>query len=105
MKWTINQPDEVLDQGLAFAEIDQVSWALGHNRFVVDAWQGMIVKTEMNRTIEVVANAMKEELREVFDEQFGTDTENWKKIDLTPTIKMIIAQAASRFTVGLPLCM
>ncbi|EYB26844.1 hypothetical protein FG05_09195 [Fusarium graminearum] len=96
MKWTINQPDEVLDQGLAFAEIDQVSWALGHNRFVVDAWQGMIVKTEMNRTIEVVANAMKEELREVFDEQFGTDTENWKKIDLTPTIKMIIAQAASR---------
>jgi hypothetical protein len=105
MKWTMSQPDHVLDQGKAFAEIDQVSWSLGHDKYVVDAWQGLIVKYEMNRAIEVVANSMKDELREVFDEQFGTDTENWKKIDLTPTVKMIIAQAASRFTVGVPLCM
>ncbi|CEI41467.1 hypothetical protein FVEN_g3634 [Fusarium venenatum] len=104
MKWTMSQPDHVLDQGKAFAEIDQVSWSLGHDKYVVDAWQGLIVKYEMNRAIEVVANSMKDELREVFDEQFGTDTENWKKIDLTPTVKMIIAQAASRFTVGVPLC-
>ncbi|RGP76465.1 ent-kaurene oxidase [Fusarium sporotrichioides] len=104
MKWVMSQPDHVLDQGKAFAEIDQVAWSLGHDRYVVDAWQGMIVKYEMNRAIEVIANSMKDELREVFDEQFGTDTENWKKIDLTPTVKMIIAQAASRFTVGTPLC-
>lgn len=100
----MNQPDHVLDQGKAFAEIDQVAWSLGHDKYVVDAWQGMIVKYDMNRAIEVIASSMKDELQVVFDEQFGTDTENWKTIDLTQTVKMIIAQAASRFTVGLPLC-
>ena len=67
-------------------------------------WQGMIVKYDLNRAIEVIANSMKDELAVVFDEQFGTDTENWKTVDLTQTVKMIVAQAASRFTVGLPLC-
>ncbi|RGP76850.1 ent-kaurene oxidase [Fusarium longipes] len=104
MKWVMSQPDHVLDQGKAFAEIDQIVWGLGHDKYVVDAWQGMIVKTEMNKVIEVIADSMKDELREVFDEQFGTDTENWKTIDLTPAVKMIVAQAASRFTVGEPLC-
>ncbi|KAH7179276.1 cytochrome P450 [Fusarium flagelliforme] len=104
MKWIMAQPDHVLDQGQAFAEIDQVTWALGHDRYVVDAWQGMIVKYDLNRAIEVIANSMKDELAVVFDDQFGTDTENWKTVDLTQTVKMIVAQAASRFTVGLPLC-
>ncbi|KAM0344516.1 hypothetical protein ACHAPU_007491 [Fusarium lateritium] len=104
MKWILNQPDNVLDISEAFAEVDQVKWALGHDKYVVDAWQGHVVKNEMSRILEIIANNMKDELHEVFDEQFGTDTENWRRVDLTKTIKMIVAQAASRFTVGLPLC-
>ncbi|KAL7759464.1 hypothetical protein ACKLNR_009554 [Fusarium oxysporum f. sp. zingiberi] len=104
MKGVLNQPDDVLDMEQAFAEVDQVRWSLGHDKYVVDAWQGLVVKYDLNRAIEIIANNMKDELHEVFDEQFGTDTENWKRIDLTKTVKMIVAQAASRFTVGLPLC-
>ncbi|KAM0248340.1 hypothetical protein ACHAP5_003511 [Fusarium lateritium] len=104
MKWVFNQPEDVLDMPKAFAEVDQVKWALGHDKYVVDAWQGLIVKYDLNRAIEIIANNMKDELHEVFDEQFGTDPENWTKVDLTQTVKMIVAQAASRFTVSLPLC-
>src|SRR5690242_4885621 len=104
MKGVLNQPEDVLDMEQAFAEVDQVRWSLGHDKYVVDAWQGLVVKYDLNRAIEIIANNMKDELHEVFDEQFGTDTENWKRIDLTKTVKMIVAQAASRFTVGLPLC-
>jgi hypothetical protein len=104
MKGVLNQPEEVLDMEQAFAEVDQVRWSLGHDKYVVDPWQGLVVKYDLNRAIEIIANNMKDELHEVFDEQFGIDTENWKRIDLTKTVKMIVAQAASRFTVGLPLC-
>ncbi|KAF4503532.1 cycloheximide-inducible CIP70 (cytochrome P450 family) [Fusarium agapanthi] len=104
MKGVLNQPEYVLDMEQAFAEVDQVRWSLGHEKYVVDAWQGLVVKYDLNRAIEIIANSMKDELHEVFDEQFGTDTDNWKRIDLTKTVKMIVAQAASRFTVGLPLC-
>ncbi|KAF4414856.1 hypothetical protein F53441_14692, partial [Fusarium austroafricanum] len=103
MKGIIAQPDEVLDMERAFAEVDQIAWSLGHDKYVVDPWQGVIVKYDLNRAIDIIANNMKDELHEVFDEQFGTDTQNWKKIELSTTVKMIVAQAASRFTVGLPL--
>ncbi|KAH7140293.1 cytochrome P450 [Dactylonectria estremocensis] len=104
MKWVLAQPDDVLDASQAFAEIDQVRWSLGHEKFVVDAYQAMVVKTDINRVLENICAAMNNELGVVFDEQFGTDTDNWHEIDLLPAVRIIVAQAASRFTVGLPLC-
>ncbi|KAJ4266123.1 hypothetical protein NW762_004102 [Fusarium torreyae] len=104
MKWVLNQPEELLNMQKAFSEVDQVRWSLGHVRYVEDAWQGLIVKYEMNRVLEIIVNNMKEELHYAFDEEFGTDTENWRRLDLQSSIKMIVAQASSRFTVGLPLC-
>jgi hypothetical protein len=104
MKWALSQPDEVLNVTKAFAEVNQVRWSLGHEKIAVDAWQGMLVKSDLNRVLENIVNAMNNELKTVFDEQFGKDTENWREIDLRSTIQIIVAQAASRFTVGLPLC-
>ncbi|KAH7163462.1 cytochrome P450 [Dactylonectria estremocensis] len=104
MKWVLAQPDSVLNVEEAFVEVDQVRWGMGHEKFVSDAWQGMLVKTEMNQVLEAICAAMNNELGVVFDKHFGTDTANWKEIDLSSIIPIIIAQAASRFTVGLPLC-
>lgn len=104
MRWVLAQPESVLDVGAAFAEVDQVHWSLGHDRYVQDPWQGNLVKTELNRTLESICASMNDELQYVCNAQFGTDTENWNEVDLARTVQYIIAQAASRFTVGLPLC-
>lgn len=104
MRWVLSQPDDHLSPGMAFAEVDMARWSMGHEKIVVDAWQGMIVKTDLNKILETICEAMNNELGFVFDEKFGTDTENWKELDLIPTIQLVVAQAASRFTVGLPLC-
>ncbi|KAF5021134.1 hypothetical protein F66182_6834 [Fusarium sp. NRRL 66182] len=104
MKWILSQPDQVLSMPDAFAELDQVKWSLGKEEIITDAWQGMIVKYDLNRALENIVNAMNDELHVVIDEQFGTDTEDWKRIDLNKSVQIVVAQAASRFTVGLPLC-
>lgn len=104
MRWISSQPDHVLNTMAAFAEMDQVRWSLGHDTVIVDSWQGMLVKTEMNRVLENTCAAMQDELHRAFDAKFGTDTDAWKEIDLLPTVSRIVAQAASRFTVGAPLC-
>jgi hypothetical protein len=49
--------------------------------------------------------ALDDELGVAFEKYFGTDEQNWKTIDLLETARMVVAQAVSRFTVGLPLCM
>ncbi|KXH53657.1 cytochrome P450 [Colletotrichum simmondsii] len=99
MRWVQTQPESQLDPSTAFAEVDQVHWALGHDRYVVDAWQGHLVKTEMNAILENICAAMNEELGTAFDKWFGTNPE-WKEIDLFESLKMVVAQAASRFTIG-----
>ncbi len=98
------QPEHSLSLGDAFAEVDQVHYSLGDARLVVDAWQGNLVRTEMNTVLQNVVLAMNDELGVAFDKRFGTDTTEWKEIDVFEEMRNIVAQAASRFTVGLPLC-
>ncbi|KAL4928078.1 cytochrome P450 [Aspergillus undulatus] len=104
LKWAMTQPDSVLSVSEAFADIDQADYSLGHAKYIKDAWQGLLVKTELNAVLENIVAALNDELGVAFDKYFGTDEESWRGIELQKTIKMVVAQAASRFTVGLPLC-
>lgn len=104
MRWALSQPDEVFSVGHAFAEIDGAYYSLGTEAPIVDGWQGMLVKTQMGKVLETLCQAMNEELGVAFDACFGTDTEDWRRIDLLAVVRRVVAQAASRFTVGVPLC-
>ncbi|KAL5334133.1 cytochrome P450 [Aspergillus crustosus] len=104
MRWVMKQPDNVLSVSEAFAEFDQADYSLGHAKYILDAWQGHLVKTDLNLVLENIVAALNDELGVAFDNYFGTDEENWKRIDLLETARMVVAQAGSRFTVGLPLC-
>ncbi|KAL4910489.1 hypothetical protein BDW74DRAFT_20 [Aspergillus multicolor] len=104
LRWASTQPDAVLSPAEAFVEIDQADYSLGHSRYVGDAWQGLLVKTEMNAMLENIVASLNDELGVAFDKYFGTDTVQWKSIDLLEAVRMVVAQGASRFTVGLPLC-
>ena len=103
MKWLLSLPEEELSSKQGLVDIDQPFWSIGHEKYVVDAWQGMLVKTEMNKMLEGICDTMNAELQEAFDDEFGTDTENGKEVNLYNAMQMIISRAAHRFTVGLPL--
>ncbi|RDW57887.1 cytochrome P450 [Aspergillus mulundensis] len=104
LRWASTQPDKVLSPGEAFVEIDQADYSIGNSRYISDAWHGLLVKTEMNAMLENIVASLNDELGVAFDKYFGTDTEQWQSIDLFEAVRMIVAQGASRFTVGLPLC-
>jgi hypothetical protein len=104
MRWVAMQPETVLSIGDAFAEIDQATYSLGHAKYVTDAWPGHIVKTDLNLVLENIVAALNDELGVAFTRYFGTNEHDWKTVDLLETIRMVVAQAAGRFTVGLPLC-
>lgn len=46
-----------------------------------------------------------EEVKVAIDTYLGHDTENWKTLNLLQTVRMIIAQTGTRFTLGMPFCM
>lgn len=98
------QPESVLGVNDAFVEIDQVYYSLGHTKYVGDAYQAHLVRDELNSMLDSITIAMNEELHIAIAKHFGTNTEAWSAMDLQETVRLIIAQVASRFTVGLPLC-
>ncbi|KAK3313121.1 cytochrome P450 [Apodospora peruviana] len=103
-RWLSSQPDNVASVWEAFAQFDRVYYSLGAHKYITDPYQGMLVKTEMNPMLEAIVAAMNDELGFVFDMHLGNVPGEWKEIELQPVVGFIVAQAASRFTVGLPLC-
>lgn len=59
---------------------------------------------QLTVVLESIAEGLNEDLMVAFDRYFGKDTTTWKEVELFPVLRNVIAQAASRFTVGLPLC-
>ncbi|KAI1326875.1 cytochrome P450 [Xylariaceae sp. FL0255] len=97
------QPEKALSHVESTLELNQAIYSLGHRKYSADGWQGDLVKTKLNASLESICSALNDELGTAFAQYFGTDTENWKEIDLLAVIRMVVGQAASRFTVGLPM--
>lgn len=104
MRWALSRPENELSHGDAILEVTQLKYALGHEKYKADPWPGMLVKTDINAMLEAVCVDLKDELTHAFDRHLGSDTESWMEIDLFSTIRRVVVQAASRFTVGMPLC-
>ncbi|KAI1262197.1 cytochrome P450 [Xylariaceae sp. FL1019] len=104
MKWALAQPEAALSHSHATLELNQIIYSLGSGKYSADGWQGDLVKTKLNASLESICAALNDELGDAFAANFGLDTENWKEIDLLAVMRPIVGQAASRFTVGLPMC-
>lgn len=59
---------------------------------------------QLTVVLERIAEGLNEDLTVAFDQYFGKDTNTWEEVELLTVLRNVIAQAASRFTVGLPLC-
>lgn len=105
LRWYITQPDRVLSSYEAFIEINQADYTTGGSKVIRNPWQAGLVKREMLGMLEPIITDLDDELRVAIDQRFGVDEEGWKEIDLFETVRLVIAQGSSRFTVGLPLCM
>ncbi|KAL4874707.1 cytochrome P450 [Aspergillus karnatakaensis] len=104
MKWALAQPSRVLNHRAGILEVDFPKYLLGNEFFLNDPWHGHLVRTELQPMLDGVCEKMNEEINLAFNDYFGDDTENWKEIDVLTTARKIIGRAASRFTVGEPLC-
>jgi hypothetical protein len=104
MKWAASQPDDVLSVREGFLEMDQADYSVGDGQVVMDGWQGLLVKDNMNKILERLGAALNDELGYAFEQRFGTDVDEWRELNVLKTMKMVVAQASSRFIVGRPLC-
>ncbi|KAM3530289.1 hypothetical protein MY4038_004971 [Beauveria bassiana] len=104
MNWAMSQPDDSLSIKKAFSELNQTRYSLGHSRYWEDPWQLDLVKAHLSSILQNLIPQLNEELAAAVSKHLGNDTENGKEIELEVIMRRVIAQATSRFIVGLPLC-
>ncbi|EUC31121.1 hypothetical protein COCCADRAFT_102149 [Bipolaris zeicola 26-R-13] len=104
VEWAMSQPDTALSVSQAFLQANLSTYSLGHSKYWGDPWQFALVKTSLGPMIRSLIPAVDDELHYIVPKVLGMDTENWKEIHLDESVRMIVAAASSRFTVGLPLC-
>ncbi|KAH7242212.1 cytochrome P450 [Fusarium tricinctum] len=101
-QWAASQPDAVLSPIEGFREIDKGDWNSGHASYIQDPWQSIVIKKEMGRFLETLAAAVDDELQYAIPEYIRPGANG--EVDVYESMKWIVAQVSSRFTVGLPLC-
>ncbi len=72
--------------------------------YVRDAWAGPLVPKVLNLRMHDVGAMMYDELTTTLNELLGTTAGEWREVNVNNMVREAITRAASRFTVGLPLC-
>jgi hypothetical protein len=104
IRWMTSQPESVLSYVDAALDLDQIAYSVGHRKYVEDGWQSTVLRRDLNSNLEAVAPDVWDETQVAVKYRFGEDVESWKQVHLFETVKLIVAQASSRFTVSRPLC-
>lgn len=104
MKWAMSQPARVLGMWDAFQEMFQLGHSLGDEKYMIDTWPHMLARRVLTQELDDHLMSIHDELAVAIDTHLGTDTENWTALNLLDTVRLVIGQTGSRFTVGSSLC-
>ncbi|KAF4125493.1 Cytochrome P450 [Geosmithia morbida] len=104
LKWAISQPSRVLGMWDAFSEMFQLGHSLGDEKYMLDIWPHMLSRQVLTRELDDHLMDVHDELHYAMETRLGGDTQSWSERELLDTIRLIITQVGSRFTVGKTLC-
>jgi hypothetical protein len=103
ISWAIAQPENVFNPQEAYRELNSISFVLGDDKHMLDTWPGTLVKTELIKRLDWILPAIQDEIGRAIDVRFGVDSTKWVEIPLD-TVRMVVAQIATRYNVGTELC-
>ncbi|KAH8819202.1 cytochrome P450 [Xylogone sp. PMI_703] len=105
VKWIIGQPDDVLGALAAQANSLEAEWTLWGNQTLINrVVHKELVVRDLTRAVSYVVPQTMEEVAAGFDEFWGTDTENWREVNVFETAMKVVARSVNRTFVGFPLC-
>ncbi|PGH04393.1 hypothetical protein GX51_03552 [Blastomyces parvus] len=103
LRWMVTQSEKILSMREAFREVDQIEWVADHHKYVTDAWQIQLLNRDINRNLDRYLAPLGEEVQNAVG-RWIPNKDEWMEIPLWDTMKLVVGQVSSQFTVGEPLC-
>lgn len=97
-------PDTILDVHTTANATIQTKWTIWDDEVAENNFQMNLVRNQITRNLDILTPPIAVELEEGFKRDWGTSTENWKKIDVWKSALRVIGGAANSAFCGPELC-
>ncbi|CAJ2509309.1 Uu.00g143350.m01.CDS01 [Anthostomella pinea] len=102
--WLLEQPDDVLSQEQVNRQFLQADYTFLHANLVNDPVHPEIIHHQLTKKINSFADDIADEMRASLEDNWGTDTEAWREVDVYDTMRDVTTRLSTRVFMGLPLC-
>ncbi|EJD52358.1 cytochrome P450 [Auricularia subglabra TFB-10046 SS5] len=103
LQWLVEQPDNVLSTSAAHFDTLHGEYSFITPQLLHDPYHEHVVHRSLARSLNALIPEIEDEVRRSMDEALGTDTDNWKEINVWNTLLTIVPKLTNRMLVGQPL--
>ncbi|KAI4714171.1 hypothetical protein J4E89_001621 [Alternaria sp. Ai002NY15] len=104
MRWMFDQPDSVLSAHQAHYDSLQGDYSFINPYILKDAYHEHVLHKSLFRNLTAIIPGLEEEVPRTIADVYGTDTENWKKLDVLESFMEMIPVLTNRMLLGESLC-
>lgn len=104
VRWLVEQPETILSQTEVNRTFLEADHTFLHSNIVREPVHPEVIRRELTHKLSSFANDIVDELEKCLEENWGTDTENWREIHVYNTLLDIISRLSTRVFVGQELC-
>lgn len=103
--WIIEQPEGILSSQESHREALQADWTMLDKNIVQNPLHEQVIRENLVRDLGPFTDEMGDELRQCFEDYWGTDENEWRALCVYDCMLKFAARASNRIFSGLPLCM
>lgn len=103
LNWVITQPEAILSAQEMHRDQLQSDWVFLDENIVKSPIHQDVIRGNMVRKLDAFTEPVMDELRQCFEDYWGTSTE-WHEVNIWDSMMKFFARSSNRMFVGLPLC-
>jgi cytochrome P450 len=103
-QWLVDQPDGVLSSLVRQNEMLQTKHTFPIAKMADQPHHAHVVKTDLTRRLGSLSEEIWTELSVALDEHWGSDTEEWKEVNVFQTMLRVVTRTSNRVFVGERMC-
>jgi hypothetical protein len=103
-QWLVDQPDTVLSSLVRQNEVLQTKHTFPIPQMAARPHHAHVIKTDLTRRLGSLSEEIWTELETAMDEHWGTDTEEWREVNVFQTMMRVVTRTSNRLFVGEQMC-
>ncbi|KAI9150239.1 Cytochrome P450 monooxygenase iccF [Paramyrothecium foliicola] len=104
VKWMMDQPDHVVSAHQAHNTVLNLNYNFLGDRLAQTPWAEHVIHKSITRHLPALVPDIQDEVDRALADLLGTDTENWKSVNLWELWLALVARVTNRLLVGEEVC-